>query len=91
MPTESLATTFSSAKIPVAATPSSAKLKAKGKAAEKARPSEDSDQEQKMDKDEENDNSDVVLVEEVKLRKKLVERVTGDEEEGDINDKFQAS
>ena len=40
-----------------------------------------------MDMGEENDILDVVLVEEIKLRKKLVERVTGDAEERDINDK----
>ena len=92
-PTKSVATTFSSAKMPLAATPSSAKPKAKGKAtaAKKARPSEDSKEEQKMDMDEENDDSDVVLVNEVKPRKKLVKRVTGDTEEGDINGKLQAS
>ena len=67
-PTKSVATTFSSAKIPLAATPSIAKPNAKGKvaAAKKSRPSEDSDEEQKMDMDEENDNSNVVLLEEVK-------------------------
>ena len=69
-PTKSVATTgtFSSAKMPVAATPSSAKPKAKAKAAavKKAPPSEDSDEEQKMDIDEEKNDSDVVLVEEVK-------------------------
>ena len=56
--------------MPVAATPSSAKPKAKGKAAaaKKARPSEDSDEEQKMDMIEENDVLDVVLVEKVKQR-----------------------
>ena len=88
-PTKSLAATFSSTKMPLAATPSSAKPKAKGKGAgaKKARPSEDRDEEQKMDMEEENDDSDVVLVEEVKLRKKLVERVTGDAEEKAINDK----
>ena len=94
-PTKSVATigTFSSTKIPVAATPSAAKPKAKGKAAaaKKSRPSEDRDEEQKMDIDEENDDSDVVLVNEVKPRKKLVKRVTGDTEEGDINGKLQAS
>ena len=36
---------------------------------------------------EEKDDSDVVLLEEVKPRKKLVKRVTGDAEEGDINGK----
>ena len=88
-PTKSLAATFSSTKMPLAATPSSAKPKAKGKVAgtKKARPSEDSDEEQKMDKHEENDDSDVVLVEEVKPKKKLVKRVTGDAEEEDINGK----
>ena len=90
-PTESVATTgtFSSAKMPVAATPSSAKPKAKGEAAaaKKARPSDDIDEEQKMDMDEENNDLDVVLLEEVKPRKKLVERVMGDAEEGDINGK----
>ena len=35
--------------------------------------------------DEEKDDSDVVLLEEVKPRKKLVKRVMGDAEEGDIN------
>ena len=69
------------------ATPSSAKLKAKGKAAaaKKARPSEDNDEKQNVDMDEENDDSDVVLVEKVKPRKKVVKRVTGDAEERDIN------
>ena len=86
-PTKSVATTFSSTKKPVAATPSLAKPKAKGKAAaaKKSRPSEDMDEKRKMDIDEENDDSDVVLVNEVKPRKKLVERVTGDAEEKDIN------
>ena len=83
-PTKSVATTgtFSSAKMPVAATPSLAKPKAKGKAAgaKKVRPSEDSDEEQKMDMDE-NDDSNVVLLE-VKLRKKSVKQVMGDAEEG---------
>ena len=90
-PTKSVATTgtFSSAKMPVAATPSLPKPEAKGKAAgaKKARPSENSVEEQKMDMGEENDDSDVVLVEDVKQRKKLVERATGDAEEKDINDK----
>ena len=83
-PTKSMATTFSSAKMPVAV---SAKPKAKGKAAaaKKARSSEDSDEEQKMDINEENDDSDVILVEEVKQRKKVIKRVMGDVEEGDIN------
>ena len=78
-----MATTVSSTKMPVAATPSSAKPNAKGKvvAAKKSRPSEDSDEEQKMDIDEENDNSDVVLLE-VKPRKKRVKRVMADAEEG---------
>ena len=82
-PTKSVATTFSSAKMPLVATPSSAKLKAKGKAAaaKKVRPSEDSDEEQKMDMDEENDDSNVVLLE-VKPRKKRVKRAMGDAEEG---------
>ena len=40
-----------------------------------------------MDMDEEKDDSDVVLLEEVKPRKKLVKRVMGDAEEGDINGK----
>ena len=90
-PTKSVATTgtFSSAKMPVAATPSLAKYKAKGKAA-KSRPSEDSDEEQKMDM-EENDDSDVVLVNEVKPRKKLVEWVTGDPRRGISMVKLQAS
>ena len=68
-----MATTVSSAKMPVAATPSSTKPNAKGKAvaAKKSRPSEDSDEEQKMYMDEENDNSNVVLLGEVKPRKKL--------------------
>ena len=75
----------------MAATPSSAKPKAKGKAAaKKSRLSEDSDEEQKMDINEENDDSDVILVEEVKQRKKLVEWVTGDAEEGGINDKISS-
>ena len=75
--------------MPVAATPSSAKPEAKGNAAaaKKARSSEASDEEQKMDMDEKNDVLDVVLVEEVKPRKKLVERVMGDAEGGDINGK----
>ena len=85
-PTKSVATTgtFSSARMPVAATPSLAKPKAKGKAAaaKKACPSEESDEEQKVEMDGENDDSDVVLVEEVKPKKKLVERVMGDTEEG---------
>ena len=91
-PTKSVATTFSSAKMPVAATPSLAKPTAKGKgaAARKARPSEDSDEEQKMDMDDENDDSDVVLLEEIKPRKKLFKPVTGDTEEGDINDKISS-
>ena len=61
-PTTSVATTFSSAKMPVAAI---AKPKAKGKAAaaKKSRSSEDSHEEQKMDMDEENNILDVVLVE----------------------------
>ena len=85
----SVTATFSSAKMPVAATPSSANPKAMGKAtaAKKSRPSEDSDEEQKMDMDEENDVLDVILVEKAKQRKKLVKRVTGDAEERDINDK----
>ena len=90
-PTKSVATTgtFSSAKMPLAATPSIAKSKAKGKAAaaKKSRPSEDSYEEQKMDIDEENDDSNVVLLKEVKPRRKLVKRVTGDAKERDINDK----
>ena len=91
-PIKSVATTFSSAKMPLAATPSSAKPKAKGKAtaAKKARPSEDSKEEQKMDMDEENDDSDVVLVEEVKPRKKHFKPVTGDTEEGDIKNKISS-
>ena len=91
-PTKSVATTFSFTKMPLAVTPSSAKPKAKGKAAaaKKARPSEDSDEEQKIDMDEENDDSDVVLVEKVKQRKKLVERATGDAAEGDINGKISS-
>ena len=72
-PTKSVSTTstFSSAKMPLAATLSSAKPKAKGKAVvvKKSCPSEDSDEEQKMDMDEENDNLDVVLLEDVKLKK----------------------
>ncbi|KIJ92959.1 hypothetical protein K443DRAFT_684887 [Laccaria amethystina LaAM-08-1] len=97
-PTKSVATTSSSAKKPVAttsssakksvtATLSSAKPKVSGKAAtaKKAPPSEESDEEQKMDVDEDDDDSDIVLVEEVKHRKKLVKRVTRDAEEGDIN------
>ena len=59
-PPKSVATTgtFSSTKMPGAATPSLAKPKANGKAAaaEKARPSEDSEEEQKMGMDEENDD-----------------------------------
>ena len=91
-PKKSVATTgtFSSAKMPVAATPSSAKPNAKGKvaAAKKSRPSEDSEEEEMdMDEDEEQDDSDVALLEEVKPRKKLVKRVTGDAEEGNINGK----
>ena len=43
-----------------------------------------------MDMDEENDVLDVVLVEEVKSRKKLVKRVMGDAEERDINDKISS-
>ena len=75
--------------MPLAVTPSSAKPKAKGKAAaaKKARPSEDSDEEQKMDIDEENDDLNVVLLKEVKPRRKLVKRVMGDVEEGNINGK----
>ena len=75
--------------MPVAATPSLAKPKAKGKAAavKKSRLSEDSDEEQKMDMGEENVDSDVVLTENVKPRKKLVKRVTGDAEERDIKGK----
>ena len=88
-PTKSVATTFSSAKTPVAATPSSAKPKAKRKVegAKKARPSEDSDEEQKTDMDEENNDSDVVLLKEVKPRKKLVKWVMGDADLRDINGK----
>ena len=40
-----------------------------------------------MDMIEENDVLDVVLVEEVKQRKKVIKRVTGDVEEGDNNGK----
>ena len=63
------------------------KIQSQGKvaAAKKSCPSEDSDEEQKMDMDEENSN--VARLEEVKPRKKLVERVMGDAEEGDINGK----
>ena len=75
--------------MPVATTPSSAKPKAEGRAAaaKKARASEDSDEEQKIDMDEENDDSNVVLVNEVKPRKKLVKRVTRDGKEGNTNGK----
>ena len=75
--------------MPVAATPSLAKSKAKGKAAalKKSRPSEASDEEQKMDMNEENDVWNVVLVEKVKQRKKVFKPVTGDTEEGGINGK----
>ena len=75
-PTKSVATTgtFSSTKMPVAATLSSAKPKAKGKAAaaKKARPSEDSEEEQKIDMDEENDDLNVVLLEEVNQGRSLL-------------------
>ena len=60
-------------------------------AANKSRPSEDSDEEQKMEMNEENDDSDVVLVEEVKSRKKLVKRVMSDAERGISMVKLQAS
>ena len=75
--------------MPVATTPGSAKTQSQGKGggARKARPSEDSDEEQKIDMDEENDDSNVVLVNEVKPRKKLVKRVTRDGKEGNTNGK----